>query len=361
LGQLVDLRPIFNRQKIFITGHTGFKGSWLSMWLTEMGAEVCGYALAPESDRNLFSLLKMSDRVKDIRGDIRDLSHLKGAIEDFQPKFVFHLAAQALVLKSYESPVETFDTNVMGSVNLLEALRSSSSVRSLIYVTSDKCYKNKEWDWGYRESDELGGHDPYSASKAAAEIVFSSYASSFLNDKKQLGLASVRAGNVIGGGDWSDHRLVPDIVKSIESGNLFEIRNSSSIRPWQHVLEPLGGYLKLAAFLSQEPQKYFGPWNFGPSFDNFKTVSDLVIGIEKVFSESLSNKIEKRTAAPSSAPKETKVLKLNCDKAMSQLDWKPKWNFDQTVLETAKWYLEYFRGGDLESFTRKQIANFTGV
>jgi len=240
---------IYRNKKVLITGHTGFKGTWMSLLLKEMGAKVCGFSLAPESTPNHFNLLNLESNIKHVVGDIRDLDALDRVMQDFQPEFVFHLAAQALVKESYVNPVSTFDTNIMGSVNLLEAVRKCDSVRSLVYITSDKCYENVEWIWGYRENDQLGGRDPYSASKGAAEIVFSAYARSFFSQRENLGAATTRAGNVIGGGDWAADRIIPDCIRAIQDGSPIKLRNPNATRPWQHVLEPISGYLTLGVKL----------------------------------------------------------------------------------------------------------------
>jgi CDP-glucose 4,6-dehydratase len=361
MGQLVDFRSHFENKRVLITGHTGFKGAWLTFWLTELGAKVCGFSMDPKSKPNAFDLLKLKGRITDIRGDIRELNLLQAAISEFEPHTVFHLAAQSLVLPSYEDPVETFDTNIMGSVHLLESLRQCPSVRSLVFVTSDKCYKNREWDWGYRETDELGGHDPYSASKAACEIVLQSYGSSFLNQKENFGFASARAGNVIGGGDWSSYRIVSDLVRALENDQPLEIRNSKSIRPWQHVLEPLSGYLKLAALLATSPHQFGGAWNFGPDRENFRTVEELVTGLQSLFAQELGQNLAIKKSESSMTRVETKTLKLNCDKANSQLAWESRWSFDETLRATAQWYSTYLKNEDLTAMTRKQIAQFMGM
>ncbi|MGE3974375.1 MAG: CDP-glucose 4,6-dehydratase [Bdellovibrionales bacterium] len=356
---MVDFQKAFSGKKVFLTGHTGFKGAWLSFWLTELGAKVCGYALDPSTEPNAFDLLGLKEKITDIRADIRDLAKLKKAIEEFQPHYVFHLAAQPLVLPSYDNPVETFETNIMGSVHLLEAVRATKSIQSLIFVTSDKCYKNQEWDWGYRESDELGGHDPYSASKAACEIVFSAYGQSFLQ-KSSLGFASVRAGNVIGGGDWSEYRIVADLARALQKNQPLEIRNSLSVRPWQHVLEPLSGYMKLAVHLTESPKQFEGAWNFGPRFENFRTVEELVTAFKSEFAKQGHDfSFKKSSGEP--ARVETKLLKLNCDKAISQLGWQPRWSFDETIQATAEWYGGYLKKENLVQLTRQQIARFMNV
>lgn len=342
----------FKGKKVFITGHTGFKGSWLAFLLHEMGAKVCGYALrsAPQSH---FEMLKLGTKIKHIEGDIRDGARLSNVMNHFQPEYVFHLAAQALVRPSYQDPVATFSTNVLGSVNLLDAVRICDSVRSLIYVTSDKCYENIEWVWGYRETDQLGGRDPYSASKAAAEIAFSSYTRSFFAQRPALGAASARAGNVIGGGDWAVDRIIPDCIRAIEADQPVFLRNPEATRPWQHVLEPIQGYLKLAVSLFEEPKKWEGAWNFGPSTVEIRTV--------KTVAEVLVSHIGKGRIEVIESPihvHEARLLQLNCDKAHQLLGWHSRWNVDKTLAATALWYKAIMNGGSAEDITRKQLQEF---
>jgi len=288
-----------------------------------------------------------------VEADIKDEEKLTAAMTGFQPEFVFHLAAQALVRPSYTDPKTTFETNVMGSVNLLEAVRHCESVRSLVYITSDKCYENREWLWGYRENDQLGGHDPYSASKASAEMVFSAYVRSFFFDRPELGLASTRAGNVIGGGDWAVDRIIPDCIRSIESEKLISLRNPSATRPWQHVLEPLSGYLSLAAQLRKEPSAYGGSWNFGPSSKEMRTVLEVVehlvtrLGQGSINSEASAEKYH-----------EARLLRLNCDKAHQILGWHPRWDFERTLDMTADWYKQLHAGAEAKSITRQQLCDY---
>lgn len=354
MGGLVDDQlAIFNGKRVLVTGDTGFKGSWLSLWLHLLGADVMGYALAPEYNQNHFTLLELDELITHIEGDIRHFEKVSRVFNDFQPEFVFHLAAQALVRRSYEEPRLTLDTNVGGSVNILESVRMTPSVRSLIYVTSDKCYRNNEWIWGYRENDPLGGHDPYSASKAAAEIVFSSYADSFFSKQENLGFSSVRAGNVIGGGDWADDRIVPDCIKALSRKESIVLRNPAAVRPWQHVLEPLSGYLLLAAHLYTEPDKYSGSWNFGPTFDSIRPVEELVCEVINAWGEG-SFKIE----SSSNAPHEAGLLNLNCDKANQVLGWRPRLDFKTTVFKTVAWYRELTDWNSCADLSRKQIEEF---
>lgn len=335
---------IFKDKKVLVTGHTGFKGSWLSIWLHSMGAKVCGFSLDPETTPNLFDLAGVKDLVEDNRGDIRNLDQFADVVNKFQPEFVFHLAAQAIVRRSYNEPKETFNTNVMGTVNCLDALRDVPSVRSIVVITTDKCYKNEEWDFGYRETDALGGHDPYSASKAAAEIAVAAYRNSFFN-LKGIGLASARAGNVIGGGDWSTDRIIPDIVRALEAGDSIPVRSPKAIRPWQHVLEPLCGYLLIASNLydnyGKDENKFADAWNFGPSIDSCCTVGELVGTFINAYG---SGSWDDLSVDQKDAPHEAGILKLSWDKAHQHLRWSPKWNFEETIRRTASWHKNQAEG-----------------
>ena len=341
-------------KRVLVTGHTGFKGSWLCVALNELGAEVTGYALPPDGDDSHFQLLGLADSVNHIVGDIRDYEKLQDVFDAVKPEFVFHLAAQALVRRSYDEPKLTFDTNVAGSVNVLEAVRNTPSVRVLIYVTSDKCYLNREWEWGYRENDELGGHDPYSASKAAAELVFSAYRDSYFIRRETLGAASVRAGNVIGGGDWAADRIVPDCIRALRDGRPTILRSPESTRPWQHVLEPLSGYLLLAARMYEAAKKYSGAWNFGPHSSEIRTVKSLTTKIIEQWGDGGRIEIDKGAATFY----EAKLLHLNCDKSHQLLHWNPHWDFDRTVVETVRWYREILDGTPALTITRRQIHDF---
>lgn len=344
---------LFKGKRVLVTGDTGFKGSWLSLWLHELGADIVGYALPPERDNDHFNLLGLDKIIHHVEGDIRELSSLQRVFDGFQPEFLFHLAAQPLVRFSYDEPKLTFDTNVGGSVNILEASRSTPSLRSVIYVTSDKCYRNKEWVWGYRENDELGGRDPYSASKAAAEIVFSAYMDSFFSRREWIGVASVRAGNVIGGGDWAMDRIVPDSIRSLQNRQPIMLRNPSSTRPWQHVMEPLFGYLMLAAKLYNTPKEYLGSWNFGPQIDSIRTVQDLADKIVNCWGEG-----EVQINIQDDAPHEASLLQLNCDKANQILGWHSRWDFERTVVETVRWYREVTDGKPALLVTKEQIKEY---
>lgn len=343
----------FAGARVLVTGHTGFKGSWLACLLKEIGAEVLGYALPPEQADSHFTSLGLARSIHHIEGDIRDGKKLAATMCEFQPEFVFHLAAQALVRRSYADPQATFDTNVMGSVNLLEAVRQCDSVRSLVYITSDKCYENMEWVWGYRENDRLGGHDPYSASKAAAEIVFSAYVRSFFAYKPELGAATTRAGNVIGGGDWAMDRIVPDCIRAIRANVPIRLRNPSATRPWQHVLEPLSGYLLLAARLRELPKKYAGAWNFGPPSSEVRTVQEVADHVVARFGRG-SVVIE----PDGIRQHEAQLLQLNCDKANQQLGWRPRWNVEQTLAATADWYKAVLNGAEVSAISRQQLHDY---
>lgn len=343
----------FSGKKVFLTGHTGFKGSWLAYLLTLLGADVMGFALPPQAGPGHFKLLNLESKIRHVEGDICNGEALSGAIQSFQPEYVLHLAAQALVKDSYDDPLTTFRSNVFGSVQVLEAVRNCPSVRSLVYITSDKCYENVEWLWGYRENDRLGGYDPYSASKAAAEIVFSAYARSFFASRPNLGAATARAGNVIGGGDWAANRIVPDCIRAIEANQLIRLRNPNATRPWQHVLEPLSGYLLLAHQLRQDPQSYAGSWNFGPSTSEVRTVIDVANSLIKLLGR---GSIEVEDSQQHNH--EARLLQLNCDKAHMLLKWGPRWNMDKTIQATAQWYKVFLEGNDAEAVTREQLNDY---
>ena len=340
----------FSNKRVFVTGHTGFKGSWLVFLLKELGAEVMGFAFPPEPGPSHFEMLNLQSRINHVVGDIRDASVLNDAVQSFQPEYVFHLAAQALVKKSYDDPVDTFSSNVMGSVHLLDAVRKCDSVRALVYITSDKCYENVEWVWGYRENDRIGGRDPYSASKGAAEIIFSSYARSFFNSRDNFGAASTRAGNVIGGGDWANDRIIPDCIRAIENDKPIILRNPEATRPWQHVLEPLSGYLLLAAQLRQQPGVFKGSWNFGPPSSEVRNVEQVANTIVEHLGRG-NIEIER----PENQPHEALLLQLNCDKSHQLLGWFSRWDVDKTLTATADWYRVFLSGGDINAITQKQI------
>ena len=344
----------FVGKRVFITGHTGFKGTWLTQIMVRAGAIVCGYSL-PADDDSHFNGLDLKGLITHIEGDISDEAGLTDAMTAFKPDIVFHLAAQALVKLAYVDPVSTFSTNVMGSLNLLQAVNNCPSVRSMVYVTSDKCYENVEWEWGYRETDKLGGHDPYSASKAAAEIVFSSYTRSFYHNRLNFGAASVRAGNVIGGGDYSLDRIVPDCIRAIRQNNPIQLRNPQSTRPWQHVLEPLSGYVLLAQKLFEDPKNYAHPWNFGPGSQEPRNVGEVAQTIVEVYGQG-----SVLLGAVLSDFYEANLLQLNCDLAHHKLRWRPRWSVDKTLKVTADWYRLVDIGTSMQEVTNAQIDDYFG-
>jgi CDP-glucose 4,6-dehydratase len=377
---------LYKNKRVLITGHTGFKGSWLAIWLKELGADVIGYALDPPSEPNNFDSTKLEAKVTHIHGDIRDLDRVMETFKKYQPEIVFHLAAQPLVRLSYAEPKLTFDTNVGGTVNIFEAVRKSPSVKVLLNVTSDKCYENREWVWGYRENDPMGGHDPYSASKGCAELVFSAYLKSFFSKSAKsgdtipisgeigscpqiscpqnsrispIGAASARAGNVIGGGDWGADRLVPDCIRALRSHQPIGIRSPHAIRPWQHVLEPLGGYLQLGAALWQDPQKYSGAWNFGPEESSHLTAAEMTKRLIKYWGEGSWNDLSDPQALH-----EANLLKLNCDKAHTYLNWHSVLTIDECLQMTAGWYKTFYAGSSNEStyeLCTQQIAEYVEI
>jgi CDP-glucose 4,6-dehydratase len=334
-------KNVYIEKKVLLTGHTGFKGSWLAIWLKELGADVIGYSLDPPSEPNNFEATGLWEKITHIHGDIRDLDRLMETFKKYQPEFVFHLAAQPIVRLSYEEPKLTFDTNVGGTVNVFEAVRKTPSVKVLVNITSDKCYENREWVWGYRENDPMGGHDPYSASKGCAELVFGAYLKSFFSQSaaqnRPIGAASARAGNVIGGGDWGVDRLVPDCIRALSRHQAIGIRSPHAVRPWQHVLEPLGGYLRLGAALWQDSQKYSGAWNFGPENDSHLTVAAMADRLIKYWGEGKWEDLSDPQALH-----EANLLKLNCDKAHAELDWYSGLTIDECLRMTTDWYKKYY-------------------
>lgn len=350
-----DLSLFFKDKRILVTGHTGFKGSWLSQILHEWGAKVYGVSLKPKSEPNHFSLIELDQRVQSIYGDLRDLQFLEKTILEIKPQIVFHLAAQSLVRQSYVDPIETYSTNVIGSANLLMSILKCDSVESLVYITSDKCYENVEWEWGYRESDRLGGVDPYSSSKACAEILFSSFMRSLFKDRVNFGAASTRAGNVIGGGDWSNNRLIPDSVRAVESNTTLKIRQPGSTRPWQHVLDPLSGYLMLARSLTLDSKKFSGAWNFGPTNQNISSVGEVT---EKFLYLLTSGRVGYEIVQDNLS--ESNLLQLNCDRSNSILNWQPRWNIETTLTKTADWYKAIWKGTPAQQVTSLQIREFFG-
>jgi len=339
---------IYHGKCVLITGHTGFKGSWLALWLSELGADVTGIALPPETQPNHWDLLGLAANEHCL--DIRDAESVKRVFLATMPDIVFHLAAQPLVRRSYREPLETWSTNVMGTANVLEACRQTPSVCAIVAITTDKCYENREWPWGYRENERLGGHDPYSASKAGSELVASSYRSGFFNAENAPLLATARAGNVIGGGDWSEDRLIPDLVRAVAQGRSLEIRSPLATRPWQHVLESLSGYLLLGQRLLQGDKTYAEAWNFGPEPEGNRTVSD-VLGKLNAHWPSLRWHV---TDKPH--PHEATLLYLDSAKARGKLHWQPVWTFDAALIKSADWYRAWLEAGNVVS--RQQLADY---
>lgn len=344
----------YEGRRVFVTGHTGFKGSWLTLWLLSLGAQVTGYSLDPPTEPNLFGELSLSERIDHNIGDVCDLEHLQRAMAEAQPEIVLHLAAQALVRLSYDEPVGTFQTNVMGSVNVLEAARHVPSVRAIVNVTSDKCYENHEWEFAYRENDAMGGHDPYSASKGAAELVTAAYSRSFFSDPTGPAVATARAGNVIGGGDWALDRIVPDCIRALSAEQSICVRNPDAVRPWQHVLEPLSAYLWLASRLFVEGHAVGGSWNFGPLSGGNLTVREVV---ENLVAEWGCGE----WAGPevgAAAVHEANFLKLDCAKAADVLHWHPVWTAVDALRETTDWYRRWHQGEPPERLVEQSLAAY---
>ncbi len=351
-------REFWNGKSVFLTGHTGFKGSWFSLWLTSMGAKVTGCALPPTTTPNLYDLARIGELLTSQFADVRDYERLVSAMKTACPEIVFHLAAQPLVLDSYSNPVETYSTNIMGTVHLLEAVRHIPSVRAVVNVTTDKCYENREWVWGYRENDSLGGHDPYSSSKACSELVTSAYRSSFFNlntySQHGVAIATVRAGNVIGGGDWAKDRLIPDCIRSLFAGEPINIRNPHAIRPWQHVLDPLRGYLMLAQRLYVDGLAFAESWNFGPLDSDARPVAWVVDRLCDLW----GNNALYESRESSQCPHEACYLKLDCSKAKIRLNWKPAWSLEQALQSIVDWTRAYRSGHDMRSKSLEQIQAF---
>jgi len=347
---------IYRSKKVSVTGDTGFKGSWLSIWLLELGADVYGYALQPKTEKDNFVTCRLKERINHIEGDIRDFDKLSKVFSDIQPDFAFHLAAQPLVLDSYNDPPYTFETNLMGTVNFFESVRKTKSIKSAVNITSDKCYQNNEWLWGYRENEPMGGKDPYSASKGCSELITYSYLNSFFMKEGSANIASARAGNVIGGGDWAENRIVPDFFRSIKDGSTLLLRYPNATRPWQHVLEPLGGYLLLASKLFSDGKKNQGGWNFGPNDQNRFSVRELIenmitkSGVGIYASDEVNEKVH-----------EASLLKLDISKAQTNLDWNPVLDFDETVDFTIKGYLDEDETNNLFDKRVVQIARYLEI
>lgn len=342
---------IFKGKNVLVTGHTGFKGSWLSIWLRELGANVIGYALKPNSLKDNFSICGLKNHIIDVRGDIRNQHLINKVFEKYKPDIVFHLAAQPLVRYSYMHPKYTYEVNLMGTLNILEAVRNCEKTKAAIIITSDKCYENKEWIWGYRENDAMGGYDPYSSSKGCTELLVSSYRKSFFNNK---GLASVRAGNVIGGGDWSCDRIVPDCINALEANESIVIRNPKAVRPWQHVLEPLSGYLKLGENILKDANKYSGAWNFGPNGESIISVEEVTKRLIKYW----GNGTYKIIQSNGNDVHEANLLNLDISKAKFNLQWKPKWSIDEAIEKTVEWYKNY-KSENMYALCLRQIKEYS--
>ncbi len=341
------------QQRVLVTGHTGFKGAWLSLWLRSMGAEVTGLSLAPATEPSLFGLAGLEQDTRSRIGSIVDRPFVDQVIAESNPTVIFHLAAQALVRASYDDPADTFATNVVGTANVMDAARSAADLRAIVSVTSDKCYENQEWDWGYRENEPMGGHDPYSASKGCAELVTAAMRSSYYQQDGRVGVGSARAGNVIGGGDWAKDRLIPDIVKAFSAGTEVVIRRPEAIRPWQHVLEPLSGYLLLAQRLA-EGQAAEG-WNFGPADRDARPVAWMVEHMAERWGGDATWRVER------DGPHEATLLKLDCSKANRHLGWSPRLDLETTLDWLVDWYRAHLDGEDMLAVTRKQIADYDAL
>ncbi len=343
-------------KRVFLTGHTGFKGSWLSLWLESVGAQVKGYALEPPTAPALFTVARVAAGMESQIGDVRDLATLSSSMAIFKPDVVIHMAAQPLVRLSYREPIETYATNVMGTAHVLESARHVASVRCIVCVTSDKCYENQERDRGYCEDEPMGGHDPYSSSKGCAELVISAYRRSFFGSSEGAAVASARAGNVIGGGDWADDRLIPDILRSFEKAAPVVIRNPSAIRPWQHVLEPLSGYLTLAEALWNRGQEFAEGWNFGPSDEDAWPVQQIVERMVQSWGEGASWGLDGREH-----PHEAGFLKLGCAKACTRLKWVPRWDLNNALARTVKWHRNWLHNQDMRAACLKEIVDYTAT
>lgn len=346
--------PAFwNGKRVFLTGHTGFKGSWLSLWLIKMGANVKGFSLTPPTNPALFSEAHIDQNMDSEIGDIRDLSQLTKSMTAFNPDIVIHMAAQSLVRLSYSEPVATYATNVMGTIHVLEAARQCKNLRAIVNITTDKCYENREWEWGYRENEPMGGHDPYSNSKGCAELVTSAYRKSFFNSTDNPALASTRAGNVIGGGDWATDRLIPDILRAFEKSQAVIVRNPHATRPWQHVLEPLSGYLVLAQNLWNGGHSFAEGWNFGPKDEDAKPVEWILNKMIATWGEGASWELD-----TDAHPHEAKFLKLDISKAHSRLRWSPTWSLEHTLAKIVAWHRAWLAGENMNAYSLKEIEDY---
>lgn len=350
-------RDFYKGKKVFVTGHTGFKGSWLCLLLHKLGAQVSGYALNPPTQPSLYEAANIDAFVDSTIGDIRNYNLLLATLQSVKPDIVIHMAAQPLVRESYKNPRETYEVNVMGTVNLLDAIRQIASVKAVVNVTTDKCYENREWHWGYRENEPMGGYDPYSNSKGCSELVTSSFRNSFFNPatytQHGVALASARAGNVIGGGDWADDRLIPDFIRAITAGQEVKIRSPYAIRPWQHVLEPLSGYLTLAQALYTAGAQYAQGWNFGPDDNDARNVEWITKTICELWGDNASYSVDTNPQ-----PHEANYLKLDCSKAKAELNWYPKWNIHKTLESIVEWNKGLIGGEDAREITEKQIEEY---
>ena len=352
-----DVVKQWRGRRVFVTGHTGFKGGWLAHWLAYRGATVRGYALEPSTQPNMFTAAAVGSVVEDVRGDTRDYPSLERALKEFRPEVVFHLAAQPLVRRSYDDPLLTFSTNVMGTVNLLEAVRKTPSVRAVVCITTDKVYRNQEWEWPYRETDALGGFDPYSSSKACAEIAAASYRSSFFPPERLsehgVAVATVRAGNVIGGGDWSKDRLIPDLIRGFQAGEPILIRRPRATRPWQHVLEPLSGYMLLAERMLEQPERFATAFNFGPADEDAWPVERIANKLVDLWGEGA-----KWVRDEAEHVHEDHALRLDASRARLELGWRPRLRIESALEWSMHWYRNWKQGEDMQRFTLKQIADY---
>lgn len=347
---------LWKDRTVLITGHTGFKGSWLSLWLSKMGAKVIGYSLPAITTPNLFSILNLEEDINSIYGDIRDRDKLENTIQKYRPEVIFHLAAQPIVTTSYIEPLDTLEINIIGTANILNAVRNTNHVKVVINITSDKCYENKEQIWGYRESEPMGGYDPYSCSKGCSELITNSFRNSYFN-QKEIMLASARAGNVIGGGDWAENRIVPDVIRGLNNKNQIEIRNPHAIRPWQHVLEPLSGYISLAERLWEKDKSFAEAWNFGPDEKSIISVKEIVSKAVENWNDTLNESINYQ-GDDTPRVHETQILKLDSSKAKYKLGWSPKLDIDQTIKWTMEWYKGYYNGDQMKNFSLVQIKKY---